>query len=416
MKISRGIFGLFLSNVLEYYDIVLYGYMVTRLTPLFFPHQDPFISSLLGFTGFALGFVMRPVGGAVFGHVADRYGRKKALTFSILLTALPTTVMGLLPTYETIGIIAPIALICCRLLQGVCVGGESAGILVYVMEKNGIKNGNFVGSLLCSTSFVGVILAALSSAFFNQSFMPEWSWRVPFLLGIAVAIYGYYLRKQIHETEAFKQCKPSHKVNPFMVVMKNHQRGLICTFGLGAACSIPYHMLTIYVNSALTARLHLTLSQATVRTVCVIGALTLILPFIGKVVDRVGNRKVMLLSMLCMTLFSYPVFQIIMRESLVIVTVSQILLIIIYGGFLASISTFLMDLFPVNVRSSGIGVAYNLGNSVFGGTTPLISQLLVGLTGQISSPAFYLVFSGILGIISTLCAKLESEKTIAKIN
>lgn len=403
-------FATVVGNILEYYDAALYGYLLPKLSPLFFPHEDPAVSMLWGLGVFASGFFMRPIGGAIFGHIGDRFGRKRVLTLSIGLTAIPAFTISMLPTYAQIGVLAPVVLVLCRLAHGLCIGGESAGILVYVLEKTNKNRLNYIGSILCSVSFVGVLLGASVGALFTLESMPEWGWRVPFLISIVLTFYGYYFRKNLQESEVFKKAKAPIARVPLIEVFKGSKRNLLCTFGLGAACSVPYHVLTVYASSMLTSTLGVPVSQAILVNMSTLGLLTVVLPFIGMWADKRGNVKLMYASMAAVSVLAYPVFLLIGSQSLPLILIGQVILVFAYSGFLASVSAFLMSLFPVRTRSTGIGVAYNLGNSVFGGTTPFFAAQLVYLTGDHSSPAMYLLFAGLLGLASVAFAETVGER------
>jgi MHS family proline/betaine transporter-like MFS transporter len=402
---NKYFYAAIIGNILEYYDVALYGLLFPKLAVLFFPHEDPTISMLWGLGVFASGFIMRPLGGALFGHIGDRLGRRKVLTLSIALTSIPALIIGMLPTYAQIGMIAPVILVMCRLAHGLCIGGESAGILVYVLEKTQPNKANFVGSILCSVSFVGVLVGAAVSALCTHASMPEWGWRIPFLITILLALYGYYFRKRLQESELFKTAKAPIARVPLITVMKESKRNLLCTFGLGAACSVPYHVFTIYVTSMMSSTLKIPLSQVIIFNMSILGLLTIILPFMGMWADRTNNVKLMHASMAAISILAYPVFLLIGSHSLPLIIVGQIILVLAYSGFLASVSAFLVSLFPVRTRSTGIGVAYNFGNCVFGGTTPLIATQLVYLTGNPRSPAIYLFVAGLIGIASVAFAK-----------
>lgn len=410
MSKNKFLYPAIIGNILEYYDAALYGYLLPKLSSLFFPHEDPAVSMLWGLGFFASGFFMRPLGGAIFGHIGDRFGRKKVLTLSIALTGIPAFIVGTIPTYEQIGIIAPIILILCRLAYGLCLGGESAGMLVYVLEKTRRGQANFIGSVLCSVAFVGFLLGAAIGALFTLESMPEWGWRIPFLISIFLAFYGYFFRRKLQESEVFMRTKTPIARVPLMEVIKDSKRNLLCTLGLGAACSVPHHVFTIYVNSILTSTLCIPVSQAIIFNMGILVLLTIILPFVGMWADKTGNVKLMYASMAAISILAYPVFWLIGSESLPLIVAGQVILVLVYSGFLASVSAFLISLFPVRTRSTGIGVAYNLGNSIFGGTTPLIAAQLVYLTGNTKSPAIYLFFAGILGLASVAFSKNEFSK------
>jgi len=205
MNHKKAILAAMIGNALEYYDVMLYGFFAAALAPLFFPTTNHFVSITASLGTFAAGFLMRPLGGILFGHLGDRYGRRMALAFSILLVTVPTLTIGLLPTYEYIGIAAPIILVVCRLLQGLCVGGEYSGAAIFVIEHSKKKQEAFAGSVLCATGFLGGFLGTILGLICTLPYMPTWSWRIPFLIGSIIGLIGYYIRTQVDESPAYSQ-------------------------------------------------------------------------------------------------------------------------------------------------------------------------------------------------------------------
>jgi MHS family proline/betaine transporter-like MFS transporter len=395
-----------IGNLIEYYDIALYSVMFTKLLTVFFPHENYFVALLWGFGTFAVGGIMRPVGGIIFGHIGDLYGRRYVLIISVLLIFIPTFIIGIVPDYDTIGIAAPIIITICRLIASICAGGESIGVIVYVLEKTRRNQANYISSLICSVSFVGVIIGGVVCSFFNYDFMPEWAWRIPFIVSIFLAYCSYHCRKHLNETSKF-QSKKCLTTIPFFEVLKKNPRNLVCTFGLGAACAIPFHIMTIYSNSILNNQIHLPISQVIfINTLNFVIMIFILIKF-GKLADRIGNIPVMLFSLVMVIIISTSVFNLIHSGSIIQIIISKLIIAFAMSGFLAGVSAFMVDLFPVETRSTGMGFAYNLGNSVLGITAPFIITIMIIHDQNSMYPALYLIGGSILGIVSIFYARKQ---------
>ena len=230
MNQRKSIIAAVSGTTLEYYDFMLYMHFLFILSPLFFPTDNLVVARMIGMATFALGFVMRPIGGLVFGHLGDRFGRKRALALSIILISLPTFIIGVLPTYAQIGLLAPVILLTCRLLQSFCLGGEATGATVFLVEhaKRGYEGR--IGSLLNVGGELGGILGTSLGVIFTLAFMPEWGWRVPFIMGGLFGWIGFYIRSRTSETPAFRQAQQQKSLvlRPFMQVLKRDKANTLC--------------------------------------------------------------------------------------------------------------------------------------------------------------------------------------------
>ena len=403
----KAIFAAMIGNALEYYDVLLYGFFATMLAPLFFPTSDPAVALISSFGVFAAGFVMRPLGGIVFGHIGDKFGRRQALALAIFLVTIPTLTIGLLPTYETIGIAAPIILITCRLLQGLCVGGEYAGAALFAIEHAAKGREAFAGSLLTATGFFGGVIGTFFGFICTLPFMPSWGWRIPFLLGSIIGLFGYHLRKQIGESPEFLQYKDKAVINvPLFAVLKDGKRNLLCAMGIGVMAVAPFYMASICMGHVLTSKLHVVTSDVMLITVGLNLAIVVMFPLMGLLADKVGREKLMITTAVAAMGLAYPLFYMLEVElSVARVIMVQLALGAMVAGFAAPNVTVMREFFPINQRYSGIGFGYALGGALFGGTTPLILATLGGWFHPTIANTGYLIFSGFMGMAAVIWGK-----------
>lgn len=388
------------GNILEYYDIGLYLYLLPKLTVVFFPKNDPQTEMLVGLMVFAAGFVMRPLGGILFGHIGDRYGRKKMLILSISLSAIPAFVIGCLPSFDTIGMSAYVILILCRVAHGVCVGGESAAILVYILEKTQKKKENFIGSVIGSIATIGVIIGGLCSMLSLHHSAPSWGWRVPFLLSIILGLYGGYYRYHLQESKAFQLIKKTPRPPPLIEVFKKNKKSMLCVFGVAIAASIPIHLMTVYVSFIMINFMDVKTSKAIFFNMIILLSQAAILPLCGILADKIGNPRLMKVGLISMTVAAYPVFYMISLKSLGWVIGGQLLLIAVYSLFQCGIGAFNMHRFPVPTRATGIGFAFNLGNSLIGSTAPLVVTFFSAEAAYPIIPTIYIFIGAAIGWFS----------------
>lgn len=409
-KNSKAILSAMVGNALEYYDVMLYGFFASMLAPLFFPTNNPILSTLSSLGTFAAGFIMRPLGGIIFGHLGDKFGRRQALVLSIFLVTIPTFTIGVLPTYEQIGILAPVILLICRLLQGLCVGGEYSGASIFVIEYSKRGKEAFAGSILCAAGLSGGVLGTFLGFIFTLPSMPVWGWRIPFLIGSCFGLIGYYIRTKISETPDFVKHKNEHIAKiPFWCVLQKRKLNLLCTMGIGASALIPLYLSSVYMGHLLGTELHIPTSQIMLINVLLNIFLMLLLPLMGNIADnKIGKENLMLSSCVLTILIAYPLFFLLkFHLSVVNIIFCQAILAIINTAFAAPSMALLSTFFPVHERYSGIGFGYALGGALLGGTTPLIVVSLVNFFNSPMMPAYYLIFSGIMGIICITCGRKE---------
>ncbi|WP_456464636.1 MFS transporter [Persephonella sp.] len=417
-KHSKTLFAGMVGNVLEWYDFVVYGFLAVIIGELFFPSEDPTVSLLKSFGAFAVGFVMRPVGAVLFGQIGDKYGRKKALTISILLMAFSTTAIGLLPTYAQIGILAPILLILLKLFQGLSVGGEYTTSVSFIVEHAPQDKRGLFGSVGILGAVVGILLGSASGAVITK-ILPEddlysWGWRVLFFTGILLGMVGYYVRKNIDETPKFLELEYEEMIDkqPLVDVFKKARKEFIKTFSLSTFQAVGFYTIFVYIANHLTVFVKFPKSTAlTINTISMV-VLALLIPFFGWLSDKIGRKPIILFSTGFTVIASYPLFKFVSSGSIENALIGQIIFAVVVAGFMSILPTTLVEIFPTQIRNTGYSVGYNLPFAIFGGTAPLISTYLIKITGDINSPAFYLIFAAAIAFIAGITLKETAKEPL----
>jgi MHS family proline/betaine transporter-like MFS transporter len=408
---KKTIIAALLGNALEYYDSMLYGFFAASLANVFFNPESLFASKLASMGSFAAGFVMRPLGGVFFGSLGDRLGRKKALALSIGLVVFPTLAIGLLPTYQQIGLLAPILLIGCRLLQGFSLGGESGGVMTFVCEHVPSKKKGIASSFIVSSCYVGSLLGTLIGVLSTLPFMPAWGWRIPFLIGSLIGMIGYYIRTQAEESPEFIQAK-ALKGSPLRITLQQKKANVLAAMGIAAHVIVPFFFIFIYGSSILTHELKLPLSQVLAINAFMMLLWIIFLLLSGFLADKYGIKNLMSLAAVSMIIFAYPIIELTGTESVAGVISWQCCLSVLAASFAAPSCAFLMSLFPVRLRYSGIGLGYSLGSAFFSCTVPLATVSLAQWTGDPKAPIAFVMLSGVIGGAATLLSKPQENESM----
>jgi len=409
--IAAGMIG----NALEYYDFNLFVFLTPVISPLFFPSEDKIASILVALGTYAIGYFMRPLGAIAFGYIGDIYGRRRALTLSIILMAIPTFLMGLLPSYEDVGIFAPIALICLRLLQGFCTGGEYNGAGIFTIENVDQKRAGFAGGMITSSSAIGCLMGSTIASLCLLEIMPSWAWRIAFLLGIVVGFVGVYLRSRIPDVYFTKVLneKKQHLSFPLFEVIKNNPSAIFCTIGISAFSGIMYNISMTYVSIFLTVFQKWTPSEALSVMSFGILAYIILAPLGGWISDKFGGKNVMIMGALATLLGIYPFLSLLSSNSIVSVIIAQLILVALAAWFQGPMNLFMATLFTPETRYSGLAFSYCVGMAIFGGTTTMFATFLANWTNNPITPAYYVMFGAIMGLISVVQACRKSGNRIS---
>ena len=408
------------GSAIEWFDYFLYGTAAALVfNKIFFPMVDPVIGLILSYLSFSLTFFIRPIGGVLFAHIGDRIGRKKTLVLTLSLMGGATVMIGLLPTYEMIGLWAPALLILMRIIQGMGIGGEWGGALLLAYEYAPEKRKGFFGSIPQAGVTIGMLMAtfivSLMTLFSEEDFL-SWGWRIPFLLSSVLVLLGLWIRKDIDETPDFQKVKASGQVAkaPLRDTLKHHWREVLIAAGLKVVETAPFYIFSTFVVSYATSTLTYQKSQA--LEAVTLGALvaTLMIPLMGLLSDKVGRQRMYAISVFVLGLFIVPWFMLLNTgNTWGIVLATVIAFGVLWAPVTAVLGTLCSEIFSANVRYTGITLGYQLGAALAGGTAPLIATgLLAKYDGDWLPVAWYLAVTVTISLIAIFCASRVKRATL----
>lgn len=400
------------GNVMEWYDFAVYGYFAPIIGQQFFPSDDPATSLIAAFGVFAAGFLMRPLGGLVFGHIGDRLGRKAALTLSVLAMAIPTCLIGLLPGYAPLGMTAAVLLVVMRMIQGLSVGGEYTTSVVFLVESAPPGGRGLAGSWSTVGAAAGTLLgsavAALVSFVLPETSVQAWGWRVPFLLGLAVGLAGLYIREHIPEPLSDAKKGPIEKF-PVLDAFRTEWRSMLHISALNIFNAVGFYTAFVFVVTYLEKVVHLSESVALdINTLNMI-VLLVVLPLSGALSDRVGRRPVLLFCSAAGVVLAWPLFWLMAHEVAALAFLGQFGFAVIIGGFCGTLPVTMVEAFPARVRCSAVSVGYNICLGLVGGTSPLVATWLIDRTHDDLSPAFYVMAAAMVSLLMVLRLPRETS-------
>lgn len=417
---KKSLFATGIGNAMEWFDFALYSYLAVIISKNFFsPVQNDELKLIFTFATFAIAFLLRPVGGIVFGKIGDKLGRKVVLTFTIIMMAISTLIIGLLPTYDQIGIWAPILLLLARILQGFSVGGEYAGAMVYIAESSpdnkrirlgsGLEIGTLSGYIVASI-LVTVLFWTLSDAQMNS-----WGWRIPFFLSAPIGLIGLYLRTHLEETPIFENDIADQKDQLSVIeIIKQYKKDILLCIVFVAFFNITNYVLLGYMPSYLDETVGISDRISTPITAVV---LLIMVPFaltFGRLGDKIGNKKVISFGLILGILVSVVSFQFLNIGGLGFLFLGLLLLGIVLSVYEGTMPGSLPTLFHTDIRYRTLSWTFNISVSLFGGTTPLVASWLVHVTGNNLAPAFYLLGVSVIGLIVVLTLFEDTSKKSLK--
>lgn len=400
----RKLMGGAIGNIGEQFDYSIYALTAPTLALHFFPQANPVAAILSTFAVYALAFAVRPLGGVLFGYIADKSGRLRVLQLTIVCMGIGTVIVGVLPTFEAIGIAAPLLLIAARLLQGLSLGGETTGVQSFITESAPAGKRAYWTSSVMTFAYLGTALAAIVifcvRSLVTESAFDAWAWRIPFLMGGLVAVVGYFLRRRLDDPEEYTEAAADYRrengtqgKESIAKALGSFKAGksMLLVILLIAPHAIGAYLLQGYMFTYLTQQGHLSPTEALMSNAGSVIFAAVTLPIAGRVCDRVGRKAMYILGAAWLLVTVYPAFLLAGSGSLLGALGGQLLIaggITIYGG---AMYVGLIELFPTVVRARGHGISYNAAVAIFGGATPFIATALVGASGNVLAPALYAI-------------------------
>ena len=398
--ITAGIAG----NVLEWYDFAVYGFFAPIIARQFFPSEDPTLSLIAAFGAFAAGFLMRPVGAALFGHIGDRFGRGRSLVLSVMLMAIPTFLIGLLPNYESIGMAAAILMVVLRMAQGVAVGGEYTSSIVFLAEKAPEGRRAFFSSWAMFGATGGIMLGSAVGAgltnFLGDAALAEWGWRVAFLGGIAVALVGYLIRRGMTEED---QGEP--EPSPIKTAVTQHWREMLRVSALNVVAAVSFYLMFVYIVTWLVDQVHEPSSTALDINTISMASLLVFIPVSAILSDKYGRRLMLLIGMGSLALLAYPLLMLMHHQDMMMILAGQIGFAAVLSMFMATLPAAMTEMFPRNIRVTAVSVGYNFTYAIFGGTAPIVAVWLIDRSHNDLAFAWYITAMAVVSFCVALTLK-----------
>ena len=391
-----------IGNILEWYDFAIYGYFAPAIGRTFFPTASPAAQVLSAFGIFAIGFLMRPIGGALIGQLGDRFGRMNALRVSILMMALPTCAIAMLPGYASIGMTAPIILTLLRMIQGLSLGGEFTTSMVFLVEHAPLSRRGLIGATACLGATVGTLLGSATGAAVAHLFpglaVDSWAWRIPFAIGLIVGLVGLVLRQHTQESNATTpEPKPS-----LLSVIRGNGALIARIASLTVFTSVGFYVMFVYIVGWLQTVDGMSPERALeINTISMIALLPTLL-FAGWASDHVGARPILLTATGLGVVASVPLFYLLYQEGSVPALLGQLGFVVSVGLLLGALPRFMVEETPVNVRCMVIALGYNLTFGIVGGLTPLVATWLVYRTENDMIPAFLIMAAAAVSLMTVV--------------
>lgn len=411
----RVIAASFIGNFVEWFDYAVYGYLAATIAVVFFPEADPQTALLSTFALFAISFLVRPMGGFIWGHIGDRVGRRTALSLSILIMSLSTFCIALIPGYAAIGLWAPLLLLIVRVVQGFSASGEYAGASAFLVEYAPPNRRGLYAAVVPASTATGLLLGSLLAAgltgLLSADQLHSWGWRLPFLLAAPMGLIGRYIRTKLEDTPVFRELAAEEHAEkaPVKSLFANHWRQLLQAVGAVLLNAVGFYVILSYMPTYLSTELGLGATESYLATTI---ALLTYIGFIfgtGMLSDRFGRKKVLISASVLFLLLTVPAFMLLDTGNFLVIVLVQILL----GGMLTlndgTLPSFLAEMFPTKVRYSGFAVSFNLSNALFGGTAPFVATLLIAATGNILAPAWYLAAAAAVSLVAVALSRETSK-------
>lgn len=398
------------GNFLEMYDFMVFGYYASAIGKAFFPSGGAFLSLMFSLMTFGAGFLMRPLGALVLGAYTDRHGRRAGLLLTLTLMSIGIFSIACMPSYATIGLLAPLLVVTGRLLQGFSAGMELGGVSVYLSEIATPGHKGFYVSWQSGSQQIAVMVAASVGVILHSILPPQkmeqWGWRVPLLLGCIIVPFLFRLRKSLQETDEFAARKRHPSTSAILRSLGTNWAIVVVGTLMVTMTTVSFYMITAYTPTFGTSVLHLSSADSLVVTLCVGASNLFWLPIMGALSDRIGRRPLLFACTILMLVSAYPAMLWLVREpSIARLLTVELWFSFLFGSYNGAMVVFLTEIMPPDVRTSGFALAYSLATAIFGGFTPALSTYLIHITGNRAVPGLWLSFAAACGLVAALLAK-----------
>lgn len=411
-ELNRVVLASVVGSFVEWFEFSVYGYLAAVLGKVFFASTSPTMQVTASWAAFAIAFFARPIGGIFFGSLGDRYGRKRVLTITIIMMAIATFLIGVLPGYATIGIAAPLLLIVLRLMQGLSAGGEASGAAIFVAEYCRDRNRTLLTSWVevgCMAGFFfGASVSAILTVFFSAEQILDWAWRIPFLIALPLGAIGLYIRKYLEETPTFQAMKKQHDAleqASWKVLFRTHMKELFQSGGIIIVTNVTLFTVVTYIPTYFVSTLHVDASTGLKLSLGPQLFLVLMIPLMGMLADKLTRKRMMMAASVAIMVLAVPCFHMLQEGGTGTKIGALMVLNFCLAMLLGSIYSIIPSLFHTSVRFKGMALSYNVAVAMFAGTAPMINSWLIAQTGNPVVPAYYLIASAVIGFIALLGSK-----------
>ena len=423
--VTRVAFSSFLGNFIEWFDYASYSYFATVIAAVFFASEDPTAALISTFAVFAVSFVMRPVGAIFWGSMGVKKGRKWALSVSIFLMSGATFLIGCLPSYAVIGLGAPLLLLLLRMVQGFSAAGEYAGAATFLAEYAPTDRRGLYCSLVPASTAVGLLvgsmLATLMTLFLPTEAVTSWGWRIPFLLAGPLGLVAHYIRTKLEDSPTYQAmqdvmvAQEGETRRPVRDLLKNHMRELLVSFGACMLNAVGFYAVLTYLPTYLETAVGMPADQSQVATTIALVAYIGFIFISGKVSDRFGRKKMLITACVLFIVLTVPAFMLLNTADFWVVLGVELVMCFVLTINDGTLSSYLTETFPTEVRYTGFALSFNMANAIFGGTAAMIGTWLISATGSTLSPAWYMVGVSAVALVAMVLSHENSDKHLDEV-
>ena len=425
--LKRVTFSSFLGNFIEWFDYASYSYLATVIALVFFPGEDRMVATMMTFGVFALAFLVRPIGAIFWGNMGDKKGRKWALSVSILLMSGSTFLIGCLPGYAAIGVAAPILLLLLRVVQGFSASGEYAGAATFIAEYAPKNHRGFYCSMVPASTATGLLGGSLFASFMysvwgaDSTFMVDWGWRIPFLLAGPLGYITHYIRTHLEDSPVYEimqeqlQKQGRQVERPIRTLLKRHPRKLIVSFGACVLNAVGFYAVLTYLPNYLEVTLNYDAASASLITTITLVVYIGFIFLSGRISDRFGRKRMLIGACVGFIVFTVPAFMLLGTLNFWTILIVELVMCLILTVNDGTLSSYLTETFPTDVRYSGFALSFNLANAIFGGSASYISFWLISVTGSDIAPAWYMVGIACIALVAMILSHEHTGKDLTEV-